>query len=105
MEAYYHNHSVDDVSQINPHYNYPENLKVSMEKCEMGKGTWYELRFRFGKLEFIATGGIFCEKDKTKIGAFLRAAAPSHLALDTSFLLFSPVNPTEIVSCVRMLRN
>ncbi|KAI9360566.1 hypothetical protein BD770DRAFT_318583, partial [Pilaira anomala] len=106
VEAYYHDHSIDDVSQINRHYEYPEKLEVAMEKCEMGKGTWYELRFRYQKLEFIATGGIFCEeKDKTKIGAFLGVAVPSHLTLNTNFLLFSLHQPTEIISCVRMLRN
>lgn len=45
VEAYYHDRTIDDVSQNGPHIKYPTKSQVAFEKCEMGKGTWYEIRF------------------------------------------------------------
>lgn len=49
VEAYYHEKNVDDVAQNDSHYPYSDNLEVKFEKCEMGRGSWYELRFRYQK--------------------------------------------------------
>lgn len=54
VEAYYHDRTIDDVSQNDPHIKYPTKSQVAFEKCEMGKGTWYEIRFRLQRLESIA---------------------------------------------------
>lgn len=54
VEAYYHDRTIDDVSQNDLNIKYPTKSQVAFEKCEMGKGVWYEIRFRFQRLESIA---------------------------------------------------
>ncbi|KAG2199667.1 hypothetical protein INT47_005192 [Mucor saturninus] len=104
IEAYYHDKAIDDVAQIDKSSKYPNYLEASIEKFEMGKGSWYELRFRCQKVEFIATGGIFqSEQGDTKLVAFLGVAVPSFICHDTELLIFSPTTKPESVACVRML--
>ncbi|KAG2195500.1 hypothetical protein INT47_012044 [Mucor saturninus] len=105
IEAYYHDKAVDDVAQIDKSSKYPKYLEAAIQKSEMGKGSWYELRFRCQKVEFIATGGIFqSEQGGTKLDAFLSVAVPSFICQDTELLIFPPTNKPESVACVRMLR-
>jgi rare lipoprotein A (peptidoglycan hydrolase) len=76
VETYYHEKEIDDVAQVDQKDKYPQNLVVNMEKCQKGKGSWYELRFRCQKVEIIATGGYYNkEHDSNKLGAFLGVAA------------------------------
>jgi hypothetical protein len=106
VEAYYHEKEIDDVAQVDQKDKYSQNLVANMEKCQEGKGSWYELRFRCQKVEIIATGGYYNkEHDSNKLGAFLGVAAPSYMVLDTNFILFSPAIPEETLSCIRVLRN
>lgn len=91
VEGYYHDRDIDDVSQNDPYIKYPNKSQVSFEKCEMGKSTWYEIRFGFKKLEFIATGGITNHgHDDLKLDAFLGVAVPSHIIQDINLLWFAP---------------
>lgn len=91
---------------INKHERYEKQLEVNFEKCQEGRGTWYELRFTYQQLEVIATGGLFSKKTNgNKIDAFLGVAAPSHMAHDTHFVLLAPAETTALASCSRTLRN
>lgn len=76
-----------------------------MDQCQEGRGSWSELRFRCQKVEIIATGGYYNNEDDNKLGAFLGVTAPHYMALDASFILFSPTIPTYTLSCTKMLRN
>lgn len=106
IEAYYHDKNIDDVSQVDDKDEYPEKITVSIEKFQEGRGSWYELRFRYQKIEIIATGGLYnSNANNDDLRAFLGVAAPPSMASDSKFILFSPAKPAETVSCVRMLRN
>lgn len=62
----------------------------------MGRGLWYELRFRYKKLEFIATGRIVGCNDSSKNGsAFLGVAVPSVPASNNGLVWFSPSVPAQ----------
>lgn len=81
-------------------------MQVNMEKCEMGRDVWHELRFRYKELEFIVTVGITSGiKDDEKLNAFLGVAISSHISQDTNCLRIALCNFSQIVSCVRMLQN
>lgn len=97
VEAYFHDKNVDDVAQVDDRDFYPETLSIDMVKCQEGRGTWYELRFRLFKIEIIATGGFFNKggKQENRMGAFLGVAAPSELAQDSHFVLFSPIKAVK----------
>lgn len=87
VEGYYHDTQVDDVAQNDSHYAYSNRLQVDFEKCEMGRGLWYGLCFRYKKLEFIATGGIFGNNNRSKpVDAFLSFAVPPCVSQDTGLL-------------------
>lgn len=106
VEAYYHEEKVDDVAQNDSHFSYADKLQINFEKCEMGRGLWYELRFRYKKLEFIATGGINGNNNSSKpVDAFLGVAVPPSVSQDTGLLWFSPLHSADSSACLRMLRN
>lgn len=73
VEAYYHSKKIDDVAQYNPRNKYPEFFSVDFKQRKEGKGIWYELRFRFKKLEMIATGGLYGNNNpESNLGSFFR---------------------------------
>lgn len=97
VEAYYHDQKLDGVSQNGLSYTYPSKLGVTIEKCEMGRATWYEARFRFKKLEFIATGGI-TNGTNGGINAFLGVTVPSALVKTPTFFgLLLPARQALVV--------
>lgn len=78
VEAYYHEKEVDDVAQNDSHFPYSNNLEVKSKKCEIGRGSWYEVKFRYQKSGFIATGGILGNiKSSKSVDAFLGVAVPA----------------------------
>lgn len=103
IEIYYKDKAVDDVAIISKLDNYPDKLVVNMERFQEDRGSWYGLRFTFKKFEITATGGLSNTMYSSKINAFLGIAAPSVIALDTKFILFSPVYAAETISYSRML--
>lgn len=50
----------------------------------MGRGTWYEIRFRYKKLEFIATRG----NTNINFDSFLGVAVPSCIAQESAFCTY-----------------
>ncbi|KAL9550308.1 hypothetical protein MBANPS3_004781 [Mucor bainieri] len=102
----FHENLISSSAMVNKYEKYVDQLKINMEKCQEGRGTWYELCFAYNKLEIIATGGLHnIEQKNDGIGAFLGVAAPPYMAQDTNFLLFHPEEPAAATSCPRMLRN
>lgn len=83
-----------------------KDMQVNMEKREMGRGVWHELRFRYKELEVIVTVGITSGiKDDVKLNAFLGVAISSHISQETNCLRFALCYSPEIFSCVRMLQS
>ncbi|KAG1457473.1 hypothetical protein G6F56_006597 [Rhizopus delemar] len=104
METYYHDRLIDNVAFANLGI-FVDKLSIRVEKCQEGKGSWCELRFSVGKLEVIATGGIYNTPNNDGFGAFLSVAVPPHLINDDRFILFSPCKEANRSQCHRMLRN
>ncbi|KAG0794935.1 hypothetical protein G6F57_002487 [Rhizopus arrhizus] len=82
-----------------------DKLHISIQKCQEGKGAWYELRFSVGKFEVIATGGLCNSANDDGLDAFLGVSVPAHLINDDRFILFSPCEEVCRSQCYRMLRN
>lgn len=76
---------------------YSQAFEAKMETSEERKGSWNELRFRYKKIEIIATGGLY--NKGSKLGA------QSQMARNTSLNVFSPITPEESVSWIRILKN
>jgi hypothetical protein len=105
VEIYYKDKDIDDVATISKLDQYTDNLTINLEKFQEGKAAWYELRFVFGKFEIIATGGLYNHIKDDKLDVFLGVAAPSLMAFDDRFTLFSPVQAANTELCPKMLRN
>ena len=104
METYYHDSSIDDVAFVKLD-RFVDKLHISIQKCQEGKGAWYELRFSVGKFEVIATGGLCNSANDDGLDAFLGVSVPAHLINDDRFILFSPCEEVCRSQCYRMLRN
>lgn len=84
VEAYYHEEKIDDVAQNDSHFSYADRFQINFKKCEMGRDVWYELRFRYKKIEFIATGGI--AGGSTNFNAFFDVASLEELVNNIEYL-------------------
>lgn len=94
VEAYYHSKKIDGVAQYNDRNKYPEVFSVEIKHCEEEKGIWHELRFRYKKLEMIATGGLYGNNDiESNLGALFRR----HI---TEVMLLSLIFPENILAYV-----
>lgn len=87
---YYQSSSIDDAAFVSKLDRFVDKLRISIQKFQEGRGTWYELRFSAGKFEAVATGGIYSNSNNDGLNALLGVTVPPQLINDDRFILLPP---------------
>ncbi|KAI8049369.1 hypothetical protein BDF21DRAFT_404687 [Thamnidium elegans] len=98
VERYY-KYKINDVAIMNKLGKYIDHFAISFEECQEGRVVWYELRFDSNILKLspnVSSGKI---NGSSNVEAFLGVSAPDIIALNTRFILASPVQSAGTTDC------